>query len=51
MTAGHWELDTASADFLELGSKKAEPCDGLEPVYPQKCATQSPPAQHPTSAS
>ena len=36
--AGHWELDNASAEFLELGAKKAEPSQGLEPVYPQKCA-------------
>ncbi len=50
VTAGRWELDSASAEFLELGSKKAEPSDGLEPVYPQKYATQSPPAHHPTQA-
>lgn len=35
---GHWELDNASAEFLELGAKKAERPEGLEPVYPQKCA-------------
>ena len=40
-TAGKWELDSASAEFLEPASKKAEAPDGLEPVYPQKCATQS----------
>ena len=36
--AGHWELETAGAEFLEPGSKRAEPPDGLEPVYPQRCA-------------
>ena len=34
--AGHWELDTATTEFLEPGSKKAEPADGPEPVYAQR---------------
>lgn len=38
--AGHWELDSASADFMEPGSKKAEPIDGLEPVYPQRLSSR-----------
>ena len=34
--AGHWELDTATTEFLEPGSKRAEPADGPEPVYAQR---------------
>ena len=34
--AGHWELDTATVEFLEPGSKRAEPADGPEPVYAQR---------------
>ena len=47
--AGHWELDQASTEFLEPTSKKAEPTDGLEPVYPQKCAPHAQPCIAPSS--
>lgn len=33
---GHWELDAATAEFLEPTAKKAAAPEGLVPVYSQR---------------